>query len=282
MLTLENRIPFMILKGYSKALYSSWYLYAPDRLLFDCGEGASLYLRQEIFAVEKIFITHGHMDHMAGLLPFLCLRQSTKGDNSKALRIYYPEGDRSMEVMKRTVKEMLGRYLKFQLEWLPINPGDKIELKKGRYMDVFKADHQIENPLSYVITEDRKKLRESLLGTPGRELAAMSDEEKYDYRPAKIFAYSGDSMPLNPDVYRDVNILLHECTFLDVTDRKYPVHSAVQEVFDLARDANVGRLIVTHISPRYFRKEIPGLLDKIDTHGIDYDIIVPERVCRFE
>ena len=233
----------MLMKGYSKALYSSWYYYAPDRLLFDCGEGASLYLRQEVFAVEKIFISHGHIDHMAGLLPFVCLRQSTKGDNDKPLTIHYPEGDRSVGIMRKTIKDMLGRYVKYHLKWVPINPGDRVELKKGRYMEVFKADHQIENPLAFVITEDRKKLKSDLQGTPGRELAAMSDEEKYDYRPAKIFAYSGDSMPIDPEIYRNVEILLHECTFLNPDDRKYPVHSNVQEVFDLAKEAGVKRFI---------------------------------------
>jgi ribonuclease Z len=272
----------MLMKGYSKALYSSWYYYAPDRVLFDCGEGASLYLRQEIFAVEKIFISHGHIDHMAGLLTFICLRQSTKGDNDKPLTIYYPEGDRSMGIIRKTIQEMLGRHVKYKLEWVTVNPGMTIELKKGRYMEIFKADHQIENPLTFVVTESRKKLKVDLQGRPGKELAQMSDEEKYDYSPAKLFAFSGDSMPLHPDVYRNVNTLLHECTFLDPADRKYPVHSNVQEVFDLARDASVKRLLLTHISPRYFRKDIPGLLEKVETHGIDYDVVIPERVCRFD
>src|SRR5210317_1992004 len=95
-----NQDFMMVLKCYSKALYSSWYFYAPDRLMFDCGEGAASRLSQEIFAVEKIFLSHGHVDHIAGLLPFVCLRQSTKGDNEKPLQIYYPKGDRSVLTMK--------------------------------------------------------------------------------------------------------------------------------------------------------------------------------------
>ncbi|MCJ8329130.1 MAG: MBL fold metallo-hydrolase, partial [Lentisphaeria bacterium] len=96
----------MIIKNFSKALYSSWHYYAPDRILFDCGEGAALHLKQEIFAVQKIVLSHGHIDHISGLLSFLCLRQSTKGDTEKPLDIYYPEGDRSIGIMIKAANEM--------------------------------------------------------------------------------------------------------------------------------------------------------------------------------
>lgn len=272
----------MILKAYSRALYSSWYYYAPDRVLFDCGEGAAMFLRQEIFAVEKIFITHGHVDHIAGLLPFVCLRQSTKGDTEKPLTIYFPKGDTSVHIFREAIARMLGKVVKYELNWTELDAGDRVELKKGRYLETFKGDHGTENPLIYVVNEQRKHLKEELLGTPGRELAKLSNDEKYDYHTAKIFAYSGDSMPVAPEVYRDVEILLHECTFLDARDRKYPIHSAVQEVFDLARDAGAKRLFLTHISPRYFRRVIAGLVDKADHHGIPFDVVIPDRVNEFD
>ncbi|RMD84106.1 MAG: MBL fold metallo-hydrolase, partial [Lentisphaerae bacterium] len=225
----------MILKGYSKALYSNWYYYAPDRLLFDLGEGAGLFLRQEVFAVQKIFISHGHVDHFGGLLSFLCLRQGTKGDNEKALQIYYPAGDRSLEVMQRSIREMLGHYIQYQLEWIPLNPGDRVPLQKGRFLQVHRADHPADNPLIFVICEERKKLKGHLHGRPGQELAKLPAEEKFDYYTAKLFAYSGDSMPVNPEIYRGAAILLHEATFLVAGDRRGLIHSTAQEVFDLAK-----------------------------------------------
>ena len=45
---------------------------------------------------------HFTVDHIAGLLALLCLRQSTKGDNAKPLEIYHPATDRSIKIMKRT------------------------------------------------------------------------------------------------------------------------------------------------------------------------------------
>jgi ribonuclease Z len=76
----------MIIKAYSKGLYSNWYFYAPDRVLFDCGEGAALNLRAGIFAIEKIFLSHGHIDHIAGLPLLVSLRQSTTRAETDVLR----------------------------------------------------------------------------------------------------------------------------------------------------------------------------------------------------
>ena len=177
----------MIIKAFSKALYSSWYYYAPDRILLDCGEGCAMHLKQEIFAIEKLFLSHGHMDHIGGILPLLCLRQSTKGDTEKALATYYPEGDRSIEILKKTAEDMLGRYIKYDLSWKAINPGDSVDLKNGRFLTAFKADHGTENPLIFTIKEQRKRLKQSLHGKPGPELAKLSDDEKYDYRNAILW-----------------------------------------------------------------------------------------------
>ncbi len=269
----------MILKAYSKGLYSNWFFYAPDRLLFDCGEGASLFLKQGIFAVEKIFLSHGHIDHVAGLYSFLCLRQSTKGDTSKPLTIYYPEKDRTISILKESLQKMIGHFVRYELEWVGIKAGAKIEVRKNRFVNVFSAIHSANDPLGFTVSERRKRLKPGLLGTPGPELAKISVEEKFDYYDAKLFCYTGDSMPLPADLFRDSQILVHDCTFLNANDRKAPTHAASQEVFDSAHEANVETLVLCHISPRYHgRKQIESLLEKNETYGIDYRWILPGRV----
>ena len=52
------------LTGYSKAMYSTWFYYKPARLLFDAGEGVASALGNFIFGIERIFISHGHHDHI--------------------------------------------------------------------------------------------------------------------------------------------------------------------------------------------------------------------------
>jgi len=269
----------MILKAYSKGLYSNWFFYAPDRTLFDCGEGVSLYMRTSIFAIEKIFITHGHMDHIAGLFSLLCLRQSTKGDNLKPLTIYYPEKDASIQILKNSIEQMLGRFIKYPLAWVPVNSGDRIELKKNRFVEAFSAIHSGIQPLGYSIFEPRKKLKEGLLGKGKEILAKLGADEKFTYYNARLFCYSGDSMPLDPATYMEAKLLLHDSTFLDHRDRNAPLHSTAQEAVDIALAARVEKLILCHISPRYqSRRVVEDLIDRLDTHDLDFTWIPQGRV----
>jgi ribonuclease Z len=269
----------MILKAYSKGLYSNWFYYAPDRVLFDCGEGVSLFMKTGIFAIEKIILSHGHMDHIAGLYSVLCLRQSTKGDNLKPLTIYYPENDRSIAIIKDSIDAMLSRFIQYPLEWIAIKAGDRIPLRKDRFIKAFSAIHSGSDPLGFTILEPRKRLKTELIGKPGRELAAIPFEKKFDHYDAKLFCYSGDTMPLPITTFAGAKLLIHDATFLDVGDRKAPLHSSAQEAFDIAAEAKVEKLIISHISPRYHgRKHIISLLNKLQTHEVDYDWILPGRV----
>lgn len=273
----------MIVKCYSKGLYANWYFYAPDRLLFDCGEGAAIHLRAGIFAIEKIFLSHGHMDHIAGLSALLALRHSTKGDNDKPLTVYYPTGDRNIEIFRGALEKMLGRFIAYELTWQPLQPEARVPLRKGRVMEAVRVDHPAENPLGYRVLEERRQLKEGLRGLPGPELAKIPMAEKIDRYEAVVAAYSGDSMATRPELYRKAELLIHDCTFLERADRLAPTHATVQEVFDLARDAEVKHLLLTHISPRYPNaKVIRGLIEKADSHGVRYHWVPHNRVFELD
>ncbi|GAI29055.1 unnamed protein product, partial [marine sediment metagenome] len=76
---------------YSKALYSSWLYYNADRILFDAGEGASSVLGNKTFAIKRVFLSHGHADHIAGLVSLVNIRNNAMGDKEKELIVYYPK-----------------------------------------------------------------------------------------------------------------------------------------------------------------------------------------------
>lgn len=269
----------MILKAYSKGLYSNWFYYAPDRVLFDCGEGVTLFLKTGIFAIEKIFLSHGHVDHIAGLPALICLRESTKGDNSKPLTIYYPEQDRSIAHMRRFLDAMAGGFIKYPLVWTAVRPGDRIEVKKGRVVEAFKANHSGEQPLGFRILETRKRLKPELQQLAAPQLAEIPYDSKYDHYEANRFSYSGDTMPLSPDLFRGAEILIHDCTFLSRADRKAPLHCTADEVFATAKAAEVKHLILCHISPRYSSpRMIRALLAKVHCDDVRYDWIPHDEV----
>jgi len=160
---------------YSKALYSTWIYYSADRILFDAGEGASSILGNKAFAVRRVFLSHGHADHIAGLVGLINIRNNAMGDREKELTIYYPAGNYLVSEMITFIART-NRRLSYSLEWVPVEPGDRIELLAGqlpRYIEAFPTVHvHNEVSLGYSVVEVRHRLRSDIAGAPEEQIVA--------------------------------------------------------------------------------------------------------------
>jgi len=249
----------MRLLMYSKALYSTWIYYSADRILFDAGEGASSILGNKAFAIRRIFLSHGHADHISGLIGLVNIRNNAMGDKEKQLSIYYPKGNylisEMMEFISRT-----NRRLDYELEWVPVEPGDRIELLSGqmpRYVEAFPTVHvHNEVSLGYNVVEIRHRLKPELAGLSQEDIVAKVKSEgreaiSENYHQ-KLFSYGGDSVGIKPAYVADTEVLCHDTTFLDEADRKEYKHATLAEAVACARDACVrNELYCVHISSRY-------------------------------
>lgn len=274
----------MRLLMYSKALYSSWLYYNADRILFDAGEGASSILGNKTFAIKRIFLSHGHADHIAGLIGLINIRNTAMGDKAKELTIYYPKGNFLISEMMRYLART-NRHLNYMLEWIPLEPGGRVELLRGRmprYVEVFPtvhANHEVS--LGYNIVEVRTRLRKELSGISQSEIIRMVKDrgraavtEEYHQR---LFSYGGDSVAIKPDYIRGTQILCHDTTFLDEQDRKAYRHASLKEAIATARAAEVkDELICFHISSRYRPKLEQIMANEGSYAGLDFKItLVP-------
>lgn len=247
---------------YSKALYSSWVYYSPDRLAFDAGEGISTILGNKVFALEKIFLSHGHADHITGLIGLINIRNSGMGDTEKPLTIYYPQDNwRVLELISYIKKT--NRRLKYRLEWVPLKIGDRVEVFSGqcpRYVEAFKTVHsENEVSLGYNIIEHRKRLKPEYRDLPQEEIVKLvmagKREEISETYEKKLVSYGGDSLALDPRDVAGTDILLHDCTFLTEEEREDYKHATLSEALEVALRAQVHEaLIALHISSRYKQK----------------------------
>ncbi|HEX8832676.1 MAG TPA: MBL fold metallo-hydrolase [Abditibacteriaceae bacterium] len=270
--------------GFSKALYSNWLFYKPDALLIDCGEGCATSLGNNSYAIERVLLTHGHIDHIAGLPSLIWARAAGMGDNNKPLAIYHPRDDGYIADMRAYLERTKAR-LPFELTWIELDAGSSVPLlEEGRHtrrVETFATEHiHGRLTLGYNIIETRRRLKPEFASLSQEELRERARElgrdasqhfsEEYD---AILVAFGGDGLPVRAEDVRGSEILVHEATILDSADRKHQLHSTVEEAVAVAVEAAPRALLLNHFSGRYRRSEIQTAVVKAaKNHEVDFPI----------
>lgn len=241
-------------------------------ILFDCGEGTQRQFQRSglsYMQIKSIFISHFHGDHFLGLPGLIQTMQLN--DRKDPLMIYGPKGtSRLAEVIKH-----LG-YFKpsYKIEGIDVDEGDEIRFD-GYGVKPFRVNHNVP-ALGFVLEEDKRpgrfnKKRALELGIPeGPLFGKLQRGESVKLkdgrvitpdmvlgppRPGRKIVYSGDTKPCEKiiEYARNADLLIHDATFLsDLEDVALEYgHSTARQAAEIAKKANVDRLILTHISPRY-------------------------------
>jgi ribonuclease Z len=241
-----------------------------DRLLFDCGEGTQRQLVRSIglIELEEVFLTHFHADHVLGLpgmLKTFSLRQ-----RERPLTVYGPRGLRDLF---RLLQPIVGRPT-FPLELVELKANDELD-KDGYRIAAFATDHA-PGSIGYALVEDPRPgvfdpARANELGvTPGPDFGRLQSGETVDgVRPDQVMGeprrgrklvIAGDTAPcaMTRLVAWEADLLVHEATFLEEeADRAAETrHSTAREAGELAGQARVQMLALTHVSPRYGGHEL--------------------------
>ncbi|RAO99509.1 beta-lactamase [Petrotoga sp. 9PW.55.5.1] len=268
----------------SKALYTTWVFYKPNRILFDAGEGVSAELGNKIYGIEKIILTHSHVDHIAGLWGIINTRNNAMGSRNKKLEIYYPQGSNNINEYLQFISRMNKR-LRYDVVFKEIDLSNSIKLNNKRFIKPFKTRHSPgEVSFGYQILETRKRLKESYRNLKEEEIRNLIVNEKKDILEnytANILTISGDSLPIPPNFAKDCEILIHECTFFEENDRKIRNHTSLSELKRLIHETMPKQIIIYHVSSRYnkiiktttehLRKEFPNT---------NINIVHPERIFK--
>jgi ribonuclease Z len=259
---------------FSKGLHATWILSHEFNCLFDCGEGCSTLLGYRIFVPDRLFISHGHIDHVAGLPAFLGLRNSTKGANDKPLTIYYPEGNRRIEEWLNFAQRSAGR-LKYPLVIKALKPGERVSLnvKEGareqRFVEAFPVQHCADPCYGYRIISISKKLKPEFQGKPPEFYRTLDPKAKADMYADTLtnkFFFSGDAMPLRsgPDSpLNQAEVAFLDATFLTAADRENPTHASIEEVAQKCEVAGVKEAYAIHVSIRYYPNELAAKLAEV-------------------
>jgi len=268
-----------------------------DRLLFDCGEGTQRQLVRSVGLADltDIFITHYHADHWLGL-PGL-LKTFDLRDRDRPLAIHGPPGLRELMTSLRAA---VGR-TRYELRLVELEP-DAVVRREGYLVAPVRVAHRVP-AYGYVLAEDPRpgrldaELAAKLGVRPGPDFGRLQRGETVNgVSPAQVMGegrlgrkvvISGDTAPCETLAVaaHAADVLVHESTFGE-EDRERAAqtgHSTATQAATLARDADVRMLALTHLSTRYFGREIRDearaiFADTVVPHDFDtIEVPFPER-----
>lgn len=246
--------------------------------LFDCGEGTQLQILKSTIRprkIEKIFITHLHGDHIFGL-PGLLSSRSFQG-GAEPLDIYGPVG---IELFVRTTLKVSKTKLAYKLNIIEIDEGGEVFKDKQFNVSCLPLDHGIQS-FGYRIEEadhegELQVEKLTALGIPAGpiygklkngEVVELPDGRVINgkdfvgqKKKGRIVTILGDTRKTSNSVYlaKDADLLVHESTFnkSEAKMAKAYFHSTTHQAAEVAQEAKVKQLILTHISARYLTSDI--------------------------
>jgi ribonuclease Z len=272
-----------------------------DRLLFDCGEGTQRQLLRStvgLVELEDVFLTHYHADHYLGL-PGMLKTFSLRG-RELPLTVHGPAG---LGELFAALRRIFGK-LTYEVRLVELRAGDALD--RGDHAIVpFRARHGVP-ALGYALVEHDRPGRFDVatadaLGVPaGRERGLLQRGEAVtladgtvvtpeqvlgEPRGGRKIVLAGDGSPSRTllEAARGADVLVHEATFTEEEQERADetLHSTAARAAELAVDADVALLALTHLSNRYFGPEVEREARAVFAETVvprDFDIIdVPYR-----
>jgi len=256
-----------------------------ETMLFDCGEGTQRQMMRYgvTFAFREVFFTHFHSDHLLGIIGLLrtlgLLNIFGGQERRDGLVLYGPRG--AQKILTHAMEVGIER-VKFPVEIKELKVGDR--LKRAEYDIVtFATDHRADT-VGYALVEHDRRGRFNVdkargLGIPegplwGRihkgETVTLDDgriiapgELVGAPRTGRTVVITGDTRPCDGvrHAAKGADLLVHEATFShqDHERARETGHTTALQAAEIAAEAGVKSLILTHISPRYSR-EAPELV----------------------
>jgi ribonuclease Z len=206
-----------------------------NKFLVDCGEGTQMQLMRykiRYSRISHIFISHLHGDHYFGLIGLL----NSFGllNRQQDLQVYGPAG--LQEIIELQLQAASTR-LPFLLHFHTIQKAGELAETEDMIVSCFPTDHRIEC-YGFLFQEKNLPRRFNDKRNKPRSYAYCADT-RYDERII--------------DVIKEVDLLYHEATYLEdqVEKASLRYHSTSTQAAQIARKANVGKLLLGHFSSQY-------------------------------
>ena len=246
--------------------------YNGSSLLIDCGEGTQIAIKEKGWSynpIDVVCFTHYHADHISGL-PGLLLTMGNS-DRKEPLTLIGPKG------LSRVVNDLrvIAPELPFEINMIELNGQQEHLSIKGYEIDAFRVNHAV-TCYGYTISIPRigkfnaDKAKE--LGIPCRIWNKLQHGQEIEYegitytpdmvmgapRKGIKLTYCTDTRPVQAIVDNAKNSDLFICEGMygekdKESKAKEYKHMTFYEAAELAKNADVKEMWLTHYSPSLIR-----------------------------
>ncbi len=239
---------------------------------FDIGKAP-----EQVISINNILLTHGHMDHSAGIAYYLSHRNFC---GQKPGTIVAPQN------MIANMRKIINVWGKLDGNEIPANlvgvkPGDEYNIKPNLIARVFPTKHS-RGSVGFSVIEKRKKLKQEYIELNSRQIVELKRQGvEIDYPlEIPIVTYLGDTQYVDfsqLNYIKESRILIAECTFYETEHSgraEAGKHMHIKEFTNLLEDLDNEHIIITHTTQRTPMREIRRILKETLSPQIHGKIIL--------
>ena len=245
-----------------------------DKLfMIDCGEGAQLQFRKshlKFSRLNHIVISHLHGDHCFGLLGLISTLNLL--GRTAELHIHSPKG---LETLLTPMLDFFNRQMTYKILFHEFDTKEPMQIYEDRSLTVTTIPLRHRMPCcGFLFAEKRRPnhiIREMVdfYQVPVYELNRIKNGADYvtpegktvsnnlltrPSAPSRSYAYCSDTiyLPSIVEQIKGVDLLFHEATFAneDAPRAKETFHTTAAQAAEIARKAEVKKLLIGHFSAR--------------------------------